>query len=50
MPVPSECPDCKQLTISVTSVPPDDHDFAGWVTKIECGACGFEAYTPELEQ
>ena len=34
--------------MTVSSQPPGDHDYNGWVTKIECAACGWEAYEPEL--
>ena len=49
MPIPAECPECNAVDISVTSVPPSEHQYAGWQTKIECTNCGTEIFEPELD-
>jgi len=50
MPIPASCPECGEMQISVTAVPPDEHDYAGWQTKIECQSCEAEVFEAELEQ
>jgi hypothetical protein len=50
MPIPAACPECGAMEISVTSVPPNEHEYAGWQTKIKCEECDTELFEPEIEQ
>jgi len=50
MPVPSECPKCQSLHLTVSTQPPSEHEYNGWTTKISCAECDLETYKPELEQ
>lgn len=49
MPIPGQCPECDCVQFNTSILPPDEHEYEGWVTYVECGACEFEAYAPELE-
>jgi hypothetical protein len=40
MPVPSTCPECGAIDVTVRDVPPDMHDRGdSWTTRAECEAC-----------
>jgi hypothetical protein len=40
MALPSQCPKCGAMSISVSKVPPDKHDHGSeWATKVECEDC-----------
>ena len=49
MPLPAQCPKCDNIHFDTTIIPPDKHEYEGWVTYIECEACEFNAYEPELK-
>jgi len=39
--IPSQCPECSEIAVSVASVPPEGHDCGdGWATRAECDSCG----------
>ncbi|WP_200820837.1 hypothetical protein [Halobellus limi] len=39
--IPSQCPECSEIAVDVSSVPPDRHDQGDrWATRAKCGNCG----------
>lgn len=39
--IPSQCPECREIAITVTEVPPEKHDRGTeWATRAECANCG----------
>ncbi len=47
MSIPSQCPECGSLSVTVTKVPPEDHEQgSGWCTHATCEDCSdYEEWT-----
>jgi hypothetical protein len=48
MHVASKCPECNRIQLKKTRAPPEEHEYEGWITHVDCTACEFDAYAPEL--
>jgi len=49
MTIPSECPNCGSMQVTVSNHAPSEHEYNGWTTHVECTECGLSAYQPELQ-
>ncbi|ELY54996.1 hypothetical protein C491_17449 [Natronococcus amylolyticus DSM 10524] len=39
--IPSQCPECGSLNVSMINISPDDHERGDeWATRVECTDCG----------
>ncbi|MDS0280799.1 hypothetical protein [Haloarcula onubensis] len=39
--IPSQCPECRRISIAIREVPPGEHDRGEqWCTQAECDVCG----------
>ena len=46
--IPASCPKCGTIDLMIESIPPDEHEYNGWIKQIECNNCHFEAYEAEI--